>query len=48
VECGETSYFSKTAVMLSKSLSVVLVFLLEFHVPYDTKCAPSQAIEVNE
>jgi len=34
--------------MLSKSLSVVSVFLLEFHVPYDTKYAPSQAVEVEE
>jgi hypothetical protein len=34
--------------MLSKSLSVVLVSLLEFHVPYDTKYTPSQAFEVEE
>ena len=50
VKCGvwRNLIFSKTAVMLSKSLSVVSVFLLEFHVPYDTKYAPSQAVEVEE
>jgi hypothetical protein len=50
VRCGvwRNLIFSKTAVTLSKSLSVVLVFSLEFHVPRDTKYAPSQAIEVEE
>ena len=48
VKCGvwRNLIFSKTAVTLSKSLSVVLVFLLEFHVPFDTKCAPSQAVKL--
>jgi len=38
--------FSKTAVTLSKSLSVVLVFVLEFHAPFDTKCEPSQGVKL--